>query len=61
MPSSTWEAGWWSRPLRVDVRRGLDVWGFRDGSVTLDAMRSLRRAFDPSGTINPGRFLTDTA
>ena len=45
----------------AEMRRRLDVWGFRDGSVTLDAMRSLRRAFDPRGTINPGRFVTDTA
>ena len=34
---------------------GLDAWGTRP--PTLEIMRSLKRAFDPEATLNPGRFI----
>ena len=43
----------------VEVKRAVDVWGLGGSALSLEVMRSLRHAFDPNQTLNPGRFLTD--
>ena len=39
----------------LPVKRQIDVWG--DPPDSLAIMRSLKDRFDPSGILNPGRFL----
>jgi hypothetical protein len=44
-----------------DVKRRLDVWGTDPTDATTEVARSLRDAFDPNRTLNPGRFLVAAA
>jgi glycolate oxidase FAD binding subunit len=37
------------------VKRAVGAWG--TAPATLDLMRRLKKAFDPSGILNPGRFV----
>jgi glycolate oxidase FAD binding subunit len=41
--------------VMLDAIDGFDAWGRRPSS--LDVMRRLKRAFDPDGVLNPGRFV----
>lgn len=43
------------------VKRRLDVWGTDPSNAAHALASELRRAFDPNGTLNPGRFLADAA
>ncbi len=42
------------------VKRRVDVWGADPTDATTEVARSLRDAFDPARTLNPGRFLGDS-
>lgn len=46
-----------SAPLAV--KQSVGVWGMPTDCATLDMMRRLRRAFDPTGILNPGRFIVE--
>ena len=53
-----WELGL-GEPLAISAEHGIGVakvgWLERDrGSVTVDAMRAVKRAWDPAGILNPG-------
>ncbi len=38
-----------------EVKRGLDVWGYRAAALAL--MQRIKAQFDPKGLLNPGRFV----
>jgi glycolate oxidase FAD binding subunit len=38
-----------------DFMREVGAWG--TGPATIDIMRRIKKAFDPQGTLNPGRFV----
>ncbi|MFB6469787.1 MAG: FAD-binding oxidoreductase [Vulcanisaeta sp. AZ3] len=38
----------------LDIKRGIDVWGV---TTNVDLMSKLKGVFDPSGIMNPGRFV----
>ena len=40
-----------------DVKAGIDVWEGATGPSELAIMRRIKHNFDPSGTLNPGRFI----
>ena len=44
-------------PLRapLDLKRKIDVWGSPGDALQL--MRNIKQQFDPTGTLNPGRFI----
>ena len=37
------------------VKRNIDVWG--DSPQGIEIMRRIKEKFDPSGILNPGRFV----
>ncbi|MBA3439995.1 MAG: FAD-binding oxidoreductase [Pyrinomonadaceae bacterium] len=39
----------------LEIKKQIDVWG--DPGDTLPLMRRIKEQFDPSGTLNPGRFV----
>ena len=42
---------------RPDVKAGIDVWEGAAGPSELAIMRRIKHNFDPTGTLNPGRFI----
>jgi len=39
----------------LDIKSKIDVWG--SSGDTLPLMKSIKAQFDPTGTLNPGRFI----
>ncbi len=41
--------------VRTDIKKSMDVWGYQ--SPALEIMKKIKKAFDPKGLLNPGRFV----